>query len=124
MVVVADTSPLNYLVLIEAADILPSLYGSIHIAPATASELGAPGAPEQVRRWYENKPDWLVVVAPRHSEDSRLDHLDAGEREAITLAMELKADLVLIDERDGRIAAQRSCGPRASARILTSWMSC
>jgi predicted nucleic acid-binding protein len=108
--VIADTSPLNYLILIDAQDLLPSLYASIRIAPAGASELAAPGAPEKVRQWIiEDRPDWLVVTAPRDSADPRLAHLHRSEREAISLAMELSADLVLIDDRDGRAAAQ-VCG--------------
>lgn len=109
MTVIADTSPLNYLILIGAQELLPILYESIRIAPAGVSELAAPGAPEEVRRWIENRPEWLVVTAPRGLDDPRLAHLDRGEREAIALAMELNADLVLIDERDGRMAAQ-VCG--------------
>ena len=64
MIVVADTSPLNYLILIGAVDLLPSLYGSIYTAPACASELSAPGAPEEVRQWFESRPDWMVVTVP------------------------------------------------------------
>jgi predicted nucleic acid-binding protein len=109
MIVIADTSPLNYLIVIGAADLLPFLYGSIHIAPACASELSAPGTPEGVRRWFENKPDWLLVTAPQDTSDPRFVRLDIGEREAIALAVQLTADLVLIDERDGRAAA-RACG--------------
>ena len=109
MIVVADASPLNYLILIGAADVLPALYGSIRIAPAVASELSVAGAPDAVRRWFETKPDWLAVTAPQDISDPRLAHLDAGEREAITLAIELRADLMLMDERDGRASAQ-ACG--------------
>jgi predicted nucleic acid-binding protein len=60
--VIADTSPLNYLILIGVQDLLPSLYESIRIAPAGAAELAAPGAPEKVRQWIGNRPDWLVVT--------------------------------------------------------------
>ena len=109
MIVIADTSPLNYLILIDAVNILPSLYGKVYVAPACARELATPEAPEQVRLWYKNRPKWLVITAPRDASDPRLDHLDVGEREAIALAIELSADLVLIDERDGRVAA-RTCG--------------
>src|SRR2546422_349126 len=88
MIVVADTSPLNYLVLIGAADLLPPLYGSIQTGPACASELSAPGTPEEVRRWFENGPNWLVVTAPRNTSDPRIAHLDNGEQESIALAMQ------------------------------------
>lgn len=109
MIVVADTSPLNYLVLIGSVECLPLLYGKVYIPPACASELVAPAAPLQVRSWFENSPTWLIVAAPKDPNDPRLSHLDRGEREALALAMELHASLVLIDERDGRSAA-KICG--------------
>jgi len=48
--------------------------------------------------------------------EPRLAHLDIGEREAITLALELGADLILIDERDGREAAL-ACGLRVAGTL-------
>ncbi|SRR6266481_6714976 len=46
-------------------------------------------------------PQWLEVVSLEQPVDSSLEHLDAGEREAISLASELQAILLLMDERDG-----------------------
>ncbi len=56
--------------------------------------------------WFDlaQRPDWLAVK-DIHQEDLTLAHLDQGERDAITLAQELQADLLLIDERLGRQAA-------------------
>ena len=48
-VVVADTSPLNYLALIEIVDVLPRLYGTIVVPEEVLAELRASGAPDPVR---------------------------------------------------------------------------
>jgi predicted nucleic acid-binding protein len=116
MVVIADTSPLNYLILIGATELLPVLYGSIHLAPACMAELTSAEAPGAVREWLVTRPTWLHVTSPAGPCDARLSHLDTGEREALSLALELKADLVLIDERDGRKAAQ-ACGLRIAGTL-------
>lgn len=51
MMVIADTSPVNYLVLIGSVDILPQLYGRVLVPPSVCSELQHPRAPETVRAW-------------------------------------------------------------------------
>ena len=100
--IVADTAPLNYLVLIQAADILPNLYRKVFIPPAVRA------TPVIVRAWISQPPQWLEVVSLKQPVGSALAHLDAGEREAISLASELQAILLLMDERDGvTIARQR-----------------
>jgi predicted nucleic acid-binding protein len=104
--IVADTSPLNYLVLIQAADILPSLYRRVLIPPAVSAELAHANTPTAVRAWISQPPQWLEVVGLKQPVDPALAHLDAGEREAISLASELQAILLLMDERDGVIIAR------------------
>lgn len=99
--IVADTTPLNYLVLIQAADILPELYRTVLIPPAVKAELTHTNTPAVVREWISQPPAWLEVVNLKQPVDSSLEHLDAGEREAISLASELQAILLLMDERDG-----------------------
>lgn len=104
--IVADTTPLNYLVLIEAAEVLPRLYGSVLIPPSVLAELSDPYAPLQVRNWVAQSRDWLRVVPLQATADSSLLHLDDGERDAVALAAEQQATLLLMDERDGAAAAR------------------
>ena len=109
MIVVADTSPVNYLVVIGKIHLLPQLYPIIVIPPAVVEELKQPSAPEKVRAFISNPPDWLMVKTPSLPPDSRLADLDKGERDALALALQMKADLVLVDERDAHLVAKQ-CG--------------
>src|SRR6476646_1972004 len=99
--IVADTTPLNYLVLIQAADILPNLYRTVLMPPAVKTELAHANTPAVVRAWISQPSPWLEVVSLKLPVDSALANLDAGELEAISLASELQATLLLMDERDG-----------------------
>ncbi|HEY2015161.1 MAG TPA: hypothetical protein VGH38_16745 [Bryobacteraceae bacterium] len=105
MVVVADTSPVNYLVLIGQIDLLSRLYERILIPPAVLAELKHPLSPRPVRQWAEDAPTWLEVLGPK--DRLVLAQLDLGESEAIALATELHADLLIIDEQAGRQEAVR-----------------
>jgi predicted nucleic acid-binding protein len=106
MLVVADTSPLNYLILIEQTAVLPALYTRVLLPPAVVTELGDPEAPEMVRAWVSVLPPWCEKRQPMATPSLELEALGAGEREAIVLAQEARADALLIDEEDGRRAAR------------------
>jgi predicted nucleic acid-binding protein len=69
-------------------------------------ELIHPGAPVQIQHLLSAHPAWLKIVEPTSDSDSGLGHLDRGERHAILLGIEMRADLVLMDEARGREAAQ------------------
>jgi predicted nucleic acid-binding protein len=107
MIVVSDTSPLNYLILIDYQDVLPTLFGQIIIPQAVLNELQHTKTPEKIKHWIAVKPAWLEVRNVRVSPIHRLENLDYGEREAIFLAEELGADAILIDEKDGRREAAK-----------------
>jgi predicted nucleic acid-binding protein len=105
-VVVSDTSPLRYLVIIGLAELLPALYGEVYIPKSVGHEL-APGTPQLVRAWMAMPALWLSVVSvTATATEAGLVELDAGERDAIALAREVKADLPLMDDREGVEAAR------------------
>ena len=106
MIVVADTSPLNYLIRIGQADILKSIYGSVVAPPAVLVEMQHSEAPDEVRSWAAAPPRWLQEIPVQRVDESLPVELGAGEREAISLAMELRADVLLIDEYAGRREAE------------------
>ena len=109
MIVIADTTPLNYLVLIDGVEILPQLYGRVLIPLAVWEEFQRPETPEAVRAWVGQPPAWLEVRAVERNPDPAVQNLGAGEREAIALAEELHADRLIMDDRAARrVARQRN----------------
>src|SRR5207249_782668 len=104
MIVVSDSSPLHYLILIGHDSLLPALFGQILIPPAVLAELAHPRAPAAVRAWIASSPPWLVSQRPS-SADPGIG-LGAGEREAIALAVETTANFLLADDRAARAVAK------------------
>src|SRR6266852_6432928 len=107
MVVVADASPLNYLIRINCDGLLRDLYGRVLVPVSVMEDLGHPLAPTSVGAWLLHVPSWIDVRTVRFRGDASMEALDRGEREAIQLAEEQHANLLLIDERLGRLEAKR-----------------
>ncbi|NBC19367.1 MAG: DUF3368 domain-containing protein [Bacteroidetes bacterium] len=107
MIVVSDTSPIINLAAIGHLEVLRDLYGQVHIPDAVYEELTVdeqqPGAAEA------SIADWIVQRATGQNDltAALLGEMDRGEAAAIALAVEMHADLLLIDERIGRAAATR-----------------
>jgi predicted nucleic acid-binding protein len=108
MIVVADSGPLHYLILLDQTELLHRFYGQVIIPEAVDRELTSGKTPQPVREWLSNPPAWLRVQAVSSSQLELVTaDLDLGEREAIALAHLLRADLLLIDEISGRAEAHR-----------------
>lgn len=105
MIVVTDTSPLNYLVIVRAESILPAIYDRVVAPPATIREMLHSAAPVAVRLWASSPPEWLEVVVPGIIDETI--QLGEGETEAISLAEEIQADALLMDDRQAIAAAVR-----------------
>lgn len=61
MIIVSDTAPLRYLIDIDEADILESLFASILIPQAVFVEMQQPKTPQKVKDWLNNHPSWLEI---------------------------------------------------------------
>ena len=108
MIVVSNTSPLTNLAAIDQFDLLHRIYGRICIAEGVWDELNTGGV-----RWPGSEAVAGASWIERHTVKNESlvtalrGDLDRGEAETIALAVELEADLVLMDEKEGRHAAQR-----------------
>ena len=93
--VVADTSPLIALDQLGQLSLLQRIFGEIHVPPAVAGEL-IPGMAEL--------PSWIVVRPLAHPIASEIlrASLGAGESEALSLMLEARAELVILDDRPAR----------------------
>lgn len=108
MIVVADSGPLHYLILLGHTELLRRFYGEVVVPEAVATELCSVLAPAAVRDWISRPPSWVKVVPVEPEQVQTVtDDLDLGERSAIALAITLHADLLLIDEAEGRAEAKR-----------------
>ena len=118
MIVVADAGPIIHLSQLGHLDLVPALFGRVIVPRRVYDEIvqagkGLPGSTElQGAPWVDlDERDLRTAVA-------RLlrNHLDAGEAEALGLALEVQADLVLSDDRQARIAAE-SLGLRVQGTL-------
>jgi predicted nucleic acid-binding protein len=108
MPVVSNTSPISNLAIIGRLDLLRRQFGEIWIPVGVQSELDRvahPAALKEIRQAFLD--GWIKPRTLREDKVVRLlaTTLDPGEAQAIALAQELSADLILLDERDGRNAA-------------------
>jgi len=118
MTVVSNTSPLNYLVLIDLQQLLPGLFGRVLIPKAVLTELRSPAAPTPIRGWLDTNPEWLETRVSE-SVPAALRQLGPGEREAIVLAESIDDAIVLLDEQRARaIARQRGLAVTGTLGIL------
>jgi hypothetical protein len=111
LIVVSDTSAITNLAAIEHLHLLPQLYTQVIIPNAVYRELvdleiPVPGTVEvQSASWLQVRQ---VIIEHRVVEQLQNEaRLDPGESEAIALALEFNAELLLIDERRGRAEATR-----------------
>jgi predicted nucleic acid-binding protein len=108
---VSNTSPICNLAIIGRLNLLQTQFGQIRIPQAVKSELDRlshADASKGIQQAF--REGWIKPHALRDERVARLLEatLDPGEAAAIALALEMSADWILLDERDGRTAAERA----------------
>jgi len=108
MIVVSDTSALSNPALVDQIWLLEAIYQTVIIPDVVAHELAAASNPTISAIL---QLDWIQTQSltnPQLANQLQQDRgLDAGEANAIALALDLQADDLLIDERLGRQEAIR-----------------
>lgn len=107
MIVISDTTPLRYLIEIEQVQILEILFGKIIIPEKVAEELQHSKTPQKVKDWMLTLPVWLEIRKADLTLFTSQKKIDDGEREAFALAIELKADAILLDDKNALSEARR-----------------
>jgi predicted nucleic acid-binding protein len=107
MIVICDTSPILYLLLINQLDLLPRLYSTLIIPDVVQAEMQATGAPVVLQEWIAKPPQWLEIRPVPPGNYPPLQRLQAGEQAAIFLAQSLQADLLIVDDLAARQIAQQ-----------------
>jgi len=118
MIAVCDMGPLQYLVLIGCDHILPRIFERVITARVVIEkEMSDPRTPETVRRWAANPPQWLEILQPKQAEDipslGKEGVRGDGDRAIISLALEKRADAVVMDDLKARRESKREASSRS-----------
>ena len=103
ILIVADTGPINYLIQIGCVGVLGQLAERIVLPASVQAELIHRAAPEAVRAWAFAPPEWVEIRAA--SRPIEAGNLSVADREAIALATELRASVLLMDDQHARRCA-------------------
>ena len=108
MIVVSDTSCISNLLLINQLDLLYNIYLKIIIPPAVYAEILKLEESGKDLGYFKSRK-WILVEQNFVRNISLLPpkNIDPGEAEAIDLAISIKADRLLIDERKGNFLAKQ-----------------
>ena len=100
MIVVSDTSPISNLLQIGEINLLRQIFYKIVVPTEVFAEI----CQIESHKEFLIKQDWIetATLADTNLRNSLMTDLDSGEAEAIALAIELKADYLLMDETKGR----------------------
>ena len=113
MTVCSNTTPFIALCSIGRLDLLPAIFGTIHVPASVVQECAAGGL---IVVPPLGSLSWVVVHPAPSGQLVGAWDLDAGEKDSILLALALNAELILLDEKLGRNTAEHH-GLRVSGTL-------
>lgn len=105
MIVVSDATPLHALLQVGHIEVLSQIFDRVIAPPMVRTELTHRNTPPLISSWMAAPPHWFEIVTPSSVDESLVS--GRGEREAIALALELRPDYLLVDDKEARIVAHR-----------------
>ncbi len=117
MIVVSNTSPIIIFYYADILAILEQLFGTVYIPPAVFDELTVHASNEQLRSTIKKCP--FIKIKSLEIPIPELQHkLDVGEIEALTLAKQFPADLLILDDKRAQKEADILAIPYVSSFAL------
>lgn len=115
--IVADAGPLHYVILLDQTQLLEIIFDQVWVPQAVRQELLHVHAPAKVRAWITSPPPWLAFAEV--SNPVPIEGVDAGESEAIQLALQMGITAVLMDDYPGRrVASKLGLAPMGTIGLL------
>ena len=118
-IIISNTTPIITLLAIDKLEILKEIYGKIYVPK---------GVYEEIENGLEKEfyvdlkiYDWIEIIEVKNklALQQLENHLDKGEAHALILYDELKADLLVMDEKLGRkYAKKQNCNYIGSFGVL------
>lgn len=99
--IVCDTGPLNYLIQIECIDVVGTLFKPVLLPDSCHRELFDMMAPEPVRQWASELPEWVNIPCCERSSGGPYRGLSLADSDVLAIAAETNS-VLLMDDLAGR----------------------
>ena len=103
ILIVADTGPVNYLIQIGCIGVLAQMAEKTVLPKSVQAELLHPAAPDVVQAWAAAPPAWVEIRTALRLIEAK--DMSTADREAISLAQEMAASVLLMDDHLARRSA-------------------
>ena len=117
--IVCDTGPLNYLIQIECIDVVGIRFKPVLLPDSCHRELFDMMAPEPVRQWASELPEWVNIRCCERSSGGPYRGLSLADSDVLAIAAETNSVLLYLYASTFRISSDTAMGG-----LNVAWASC